>query len=87
VNNADASVTDPGDAMHRQCGEACAQSWLARLCAARGRTQLRESAPLVIGDVLGTLPGVDNSKDSPWEQKPIVRGLSGQRRLLDDGRK
>ena len=47
-----------------------------------GRTQLRESAPIVIGDILGTLPGVDNSKDSPWEQRPIVRGLSGQRVLV-----
>lgn len=47
-----------------------------------GRTQLRESAPIVIGDVLGMLPGVDNSKDSPWEQRPIVRGLSGQRVLV-----
>jgi len=46
------------------------------------RTQLRESVPTVIGDVLGTLPGVDNSKDSPWEQRPIVRGLSGQRVLV-----
>lgn len=47
-----------------------------------GRAQLREQAPAVISEVLGTLPGVDNSKDSPWEQRPIVRGLSGQRVLV-----
>ncbi len=47
-----------------------------------GPRQLRESAPIVIGDVLGTLPGVDNSKDSPWEQRPVLRGLSGQRVLV-----
>ncbi len=46
------------------------------------RTQLREQAPAVLGDVLGTLPGVDMSKDSPWEQRPILRGLGGQRVLV-----
>ena len=46
------------------------------------RTQLREQQPTVLGDVLFGLPGVDNSKDSPWEQRPIVRGLSGQRVLV-----
>jgi len=28
------------------------------------------------------LPGVDNSKDSPWEQRPVLRGLTGQRVLV-----
>ena len=46
------------------------------------RTQLRQRVPIELGDVLATLPGVDNSKDSPWEQRPIVRGLSGQRVLV-----
>jgi hemoglobin/transferrin/lactoferrin receptor protein len=46
------------------------------------RAQLREQAPTVLGDVLGTLPGVDMSKDSPWEQRPILRGLGGQRALV-----
>ncbi len=46
------------------------------------RTQLREQAPGALGDVLGTLPGVDNSKDSPWEQRPVLRGLAGQRVLV-----
>jgi hemoglobin/transferrin/lactoferrin receptor protein len=46
------------------------------------RTQLRQQQPTVVGDVLGGLPGVDNSKDSPWEQRPVLRGLSGQRVLV-----
>jgi hemoglobin/transferrin/lactoferrin receptor protein len=46
------------------------------------RTQIRELAPTVLGDVLQLLPGVDNSKDSPWEQRPVLRGLSGQRVLV-----
>ncbi|HYM81351.1 MAG TPA: TonB-dependent receptor [Candidatus Limnocylindria bacterium] len=46
------------------------------------RGQLRELAPTVIGDAFQLLPGVDNSKDSPWEQRPVVRGLSGQRVLV-----
>lgn len=46
------------------------------------RSQLRDQAPVVIGDALYTLPGVDNSKDSPWEQRPVLRGLSGQRVLV-----
>ena len=46
------------------------------------RTQLREQAPMVLGDVLQQLPGVDNSKDSPWEQRIVLRGLSGQRVLV-----
>jgi hemoglobin/transferrin/lactoferrin receptor protein len=46
------------------------------------RAQLREQAPTVLGDVLGALPGVDMSKDSPWEQRPILRGLGGQRVLV-----
>jgi len=46
------------------------------------RAQLSEMAPAVIGDVFQQLPGVDNSKDSPWEQRPVLRGLSGQRVLV-----
>ena len=46
------------------------------------RTEIREQMPTTIGDVLEELPGVDNSKDSPWEQRPILRGLSGQRVLV-----
>ena len=46
------------------------------------RLQLREQAPTVTGDVLATMPGVDNSKDSPWEQRPVLRGLGGQRVLV-----
>ena len=46
------------------------------------RTRLSEQAPTVVGDVLGTLPGVDMSKDSPWEQRPVLRGLGGQRVLV-----
>jgi hemoglobin/transferrin/lactoferrin receptor protein len=46
------------------------------------RAQLREQAPTVLGDALATLPGVDMSKDSPWEQRPILRGLGGQRVLV-----
>ena len=44
--------------------------------------QLRESAPVVLADVLATLPGVDSNKDSPWEQRPSIRGLTGQRVLV-----
>ena len=46
------------------------------------RGQLRDQAPLVVGDALQQLPGVDNSKDSPWEQRVVLRGLSGQRVLV-----
>ena len=46
------------------------------------RTQLRQQQPTVVGDALYGVPGVDNSKDSPWEQRPVVRGLSGQRVLV-----
>lgn len=46
------------------------------------RGQLREMAPMVVGDALQQLPGVDNSKDSPWEQRVVLRGLSGQRVLV-----
>jgi hemoglobin/transferrin/lactoferrin receptor protein len=46
------------------------------------RNQLRDMAPVVIGDALQQLPGVDNSKDSPWEQRIVLRGLSGQRVLV-----
>ena len=45
-------------------------------------TQLSELAPAVIGDAFQQLPGVDNSKDSPWEQRPVLRGLTGQRVLV-----
>src|SRR5262245_17405028 len=44
--------------------------------------QLRDMAPAIIGDAFQQLPGVDNSKDSPWEQRPVLRGLSGQRVLV-----
>ncbi len=46
------------------------------------RQMLREQTPLVLGDVLAALPGVDSNKDSPWEQRPSVRGLTGQRVLV-----
>jgi hemoglobin/transferrin/lactoferrin receptor protein len=46
------------------------------------RTRLAQQQPTVVGDVLYGVPGVDNSKDSPWEQRPVVRGLSGQRVLV-----
>lgn len=46
------------------------------------KAQLRDMAPAVIGDALQSLPGVDNSKDSPWEQRVVLRGLSGQRVLV-----
>ncbi len=46
------------------------------------RQQLRDLAPTALGDALGGLPGVDNSKDSPWEQRPVLRGLGGQRVLV-----
>jgi hemoglobin/transferrin/lactoferrin receptor protein len=46
------------------------------------RNQIRDRMPTVSGDVLSTLPGVDMSKDSPWEQRPVLRGLSGQRVLV-----
>jgi TonB-dependent heme/hemoglobin receptor len=45
-------------------------------------SQLRDMAPAIIGDAFQQLPGVDNSKDSPWEQRPVLRGLSGQRVLV-----
>lgn len=46
------------------------------------REQLREHALSVVGDALRDLPGVDDSEDSPWEQRPVVRGLTGQRVLV-----
>jgi hemoglobin/transferrin/lactoferrin receptor protein len=46
------------------------------------RAQMLEQTPTALGDVLGTLPGVDMSKDSPWEQRPILRGVGGQRVLV-----
>lgn len=47
-----------------------------------GTKELREQQPAVVGDLLSALPGVDNSKDSPWEQRPVLRGLGGQRVLV-----
>src|SRR5262245_49793796 len=35
------------------------------------RLQLRELAPTATGDVLAMMPGVANTKDSPWEQRPV----------------
>ena len=50
------------------------------------RLQLREQAPTAVGDVLSVMPGITNSKDSPWEQRPVLRGLGGQRvMVLVDG--
>lgn len=46
------------------------------------RSQILEVMPNVPGDVLSSMPGVDNSKDSPWEQRPVLRGLGGQRVLV-----
>jgi len=46
------------------------------------RSQISEAIPNVPGDVLASMPGVDNSKDSPWEQRPVLRGLGGQRVLV-----
>lgn len=46
------------------------------------RTQLREQVPTVTGDVFASMPGMDNSKDSPWEQRPVLRGLGSQRVLV-----
>ena len=45
-------------------------------------SQIREEAPAVVADLLSKLPGVDMSKDSPWEQRPVLRGVSGQRALV-----
>jgi len=47
-----------------------------------GTKELREQQAAVVGDLLSQLPGVDNSKDSPWEQRPVLRGLGGQRVLV-----
>jgi len=46
------------------------------------RKEVKEAMPNVPGDVLYALPGADNSKDSPWEQRPVLRGLGGQRVLV-----
>ncbi len=46
------------------------------------RAQLREQATAQLGDALAGMPGADNSKDSPWEQRPVLRGLGGQRVLV-----
>jgi outer membrane receptor protein involved in Fe transport len=46
------------------------------------RARLLDQVPTVLGDALTGLPGVDNSKDSPWEERPVLRGLSGQRVLV-----
>jgi len=46
------------------------------------RAQLGDQMPAVPGDALVRLPGVDNIKDSPWEQRPVIRGMTGQRVLV-----
>ncbi len=46
------------------------------------RAQIAEAMPNVTGDLFSTMPGVDDSKDSPWEQRPVLRGLGGQRVLV-----
>ena len=46
------------------------------------RQVLREEAPIVLGDVLARIPGVASNQDSPWEQRPVIRGLTGQRVLV-----
>jgi len=46
------------------------------------RKDLAEERPTVVGDALYGVPGTDNSKDSPWEQRPVLRGLGGQRVLV-----
>jgi hemoglobin/transferrin/lactoferrin receptor protein len=46
------------------------------------RTQIREQAPATTGDALENVPGVEMSKDSPWEQRPTLRGLGGQRVIV-----
>lgn len=43
---------------------------------------LRQQLALVPGDVLAQVPGVASSKDSPWAQQPVLRGMSGQRVLV-----
>jgi hemoglobin/transferrin/lactoferrin receptor protein len=43
---------------------------------------LRQQLASVPGDVLAGVPGVASSKDSPWAQQPVLRGLSGQRVLV-----
>jgi hemoglobin/transferrin/lactoferrin receptor protein len=46
------------------------------------QSQLRDMIPGVISDAFQQIPGADNAKDSPWEQRPVLRGLSGQRVLV-----
>jgi hemoglobin/transferrin/lactoferrin receptor protein len=46
------------------------------------RADLRRQLALVPGDALALVPGVASSKDSPWAQQPVLRGLSGQRVLV-----
>ena len=46
------------------------------------RGQLRDQLPTVLGDALYGVPGADMGKDSPWEQRPVLRGLGGQRVLV-----
>ena len=46
------------------------------------RVQVAELMPNVTGDLFSGMPGADNSKDSPWEQRPVLRGLGGQRVLV-----
>src|SRR5262245_26413983 len=46
------------------------------------RAQVTEAMPNVTGELLAAMPGADMSKDSPWEQRPVLRGLGGQRVLV-----
>jgi hemoglobin/transferrin/lactoferrin receptor protein len=43
---------------------------------------LRQQLALVPGDALAQVPGMASSKDSPWAQQPVLRGMSGQRVLV-----
>lgn len=44
--------------------------------------RLRQQLAGVPGDALALVPGVSSSRDSPWAQQPVLRGLSGQRVLV-----
>lgn len=46
------------------------------------RRQIRQMLAPVPGDALSLVPGVNLSKDSPWNQQPVVRGMAGQRVLM-----
>ncbi len=43
---------------------------------------LRQELPTVPLDALAQVPGVASSKDSPWAQQMVLRGMSGQRVLV-----